>query len=130
MQNRVARRRPTCLALALAGALGMACASASAPPGGPPDAEPPVVVSITPGSGQTDIRPREVVLQFNEVISETPRGAQDIGALVFISPKSGVPRVSWNRTRSNIRPREGFKPNVVYTELPFRTSTIGKNAPL
>jgi hypothetical protein len=74
-----------------------------------------MVISISPGSGQTDIRPREVVLQFNEVVSETPRGAQDIGALVFISPKSGVPRVSWNRTRINIRPRDGFKPNVVYS---------------
>jgi hypothetical protein len=93
----------------------MACANAAAPPGGPPDLAPPVVVSVTPASGQTDIQPREVVLQFNEVISETPRGAQDLGALVFISPKSGVPRVSWNRTRLNIRPREGFKPNVVYS---------------
>jgi hypothetical protein len=49
------------------------------------------------------------------VISESPSGAQDLGSIVFISPKSGVPRVSWDRERITIRPREGFKPNVVYS---------------
>jgi hypothetical protein len=94
---------------------GFACANASAPPGGPPDLMPPVVMSITPASGSTDIQPREVVVQFNEVISEVPRGAQDLGALVFISPKSGVPQVSWGRSRITIRPRRGFRENTIYT---------------
>lgn len=107
--------RATILALVLGSATVLACANVAAPTGGPEDFAPPVVVSITPGSGQTDIRPREVVVQFNEVISEMPRGAQDLGSLVFISPKSGVPRVDWGRNRITIRPRDGFRVNTVYT---------------
>ncbi len=101
--------------LATAAAFMYGCANASAPPGGPPDIEPPVVVSITPASGSTDILPKEVELRFNEVVSETPQGAQELAALVFISPRSGDPRVSWGRNRITIRPRNGFKDSTVYT---------------
>lgn len=103
------------LLTAVATGVAGACANASAPPGGPPDPLPPVVTGVTPASGTTDVQPREVEISFDEVISEVPQGAQDLGALVFISPKSGVPRVSWHRTRITIRPREGFQPNRVYT---------------
>jgi hypothetical protein len=113
--RRELRKRVAVLAAVLAAATGIACANASLPPGGPPDTAPPTVLRITPSSGSTDIRPREVELQFDEVVSESPSGAQDLGSIVFISPKSGVPRVSWERDRITIRPREGFLPNKVYS---------------
>jgi hypothetical protein len=60
-------------------------------------------------------KPKAVVLQFDEVISESPKGAKDIAELVFISPKSGVPKVDWGRSKIEIRPSKGWKPNTVYS---------------
>lgn len=102
-------------AVLVATGIGAACANPSEPPGGPPDADAPMVVRITPDSGNVVARPKEVVVQFDEVISESPRGAQDLASLVFISPKSGVPEVDWNRTSISIRPSRGWKPNTVYS---------------
>jgi hypothetical protein len=95
--------------------LAAACANPSAPPGGPPDVLPPSIVRITPSSGDTAVRPGVVVLQFDEVISETPAGANDLAALVFISPRSGDVNVRWRRTRMEIRPKDGFRDSTVYT---------------
>jgi hypothetical protein len=91
------------------------CANQSAPPGGPPDLAPPLVLKVTPQNNAVGAKPRAVVLQFDEVISETPKGAKDIADLVFISPKSGVPKVDWGRSRITIRPSKGWKPNTVYS---------------
>lgn len=92
-----------------------ACANQSLPPGGPPDLAPPLVVRVTPQNNAVGAKPKAVVLQFDEVISETPKGAKDIADLVFISPKSGVPKVSWGRSKIEIRPSKGWKPNTVYS---------------
>ena len=98
-----------------ASAVAGACANVTEPPGGPPDVNAPVVLSITPDSGNIVERPKAVVVRFDEVISETPRGAQDLASLVFISPKSGEPEVEWNRTSISIKPSRGWKPNTVYS---------------
>ena len=92
-----------------------ACANPSAPAGGPPDKEAPVIMRITPASGSIGTKPKAVVFQFDEVISETPKGAADLSKLVFISPKSGDPQVDWRRSQLEIRPKKGWKPNTVYT---------------
>lgn len=101
--------------LALAGAAAFACANPNAPPGGPPDADPPVLMKVSPGNGTVGAKPKSVVFQFNEVISETPKGAQNLASLVFISPKSGDPEVSWRRSSIDVKPRKGWKPNTVYS---------------
>jgi hypothetical protein len=92
-----------------------ACANPSAPPGGPQDKAPPLLMRVTPAIGDTSVRPKVVSLQFDEVISETPAGAPDLKALVFISPRSGDVNVAWNRTRIDIRPKDGFRDSTVYT---------------
>ncbi len=92
-----------------------ACANVTVPPGGPEDKDPPVVLKTTPTSGSIGVKPKAVVIQFDEVIAEAPRGAQDLSSLVFISPKAGLPDVEWGRTRISIRPRKGWKPNTVYS---------------
>ena len=92
-----------------------ACANQTAPPGGPADLAPPLVLKVTPQDNAVGAKPKAVVLQFDEVISETPKGAKDIADLVFISPKSGVPKVDWGRSKIEIRPSKGWKPNTVYS---------------
>lgn len=103
--------------LVLVTALGFACANPNAPPGGPPDVAPPRVLKITPSSGTVGARPKSVVFQFDEVISETPKGQQNLAKLVFISPRSGDVEVDWRRSQLDIKPSRGWKPNTVYTVL-------------
>ena len=99
------------------GAGGGGCANQAMPPGGPVDDDPPLVLAVTPKDRATDPRVRAVVLQFDEVVSETPRGARDLRDLVFISPRSGLPRVSWSRQRVEIRPGTDWRPNTVYSVI-------------
>lgn len=92
-----------------------ACASASPPPGGPPDAEPPRLVRITPDTGAVAVRPPAVVFRFDEVVSERPQGAATLAALFLVSPRDGEPRVDWDREAIEVRPRRSWRPNTVYT---------------
>ena len=92
-----------------------ACANVTAPEGGPEDRDPPTVVKITPTDGTVGVKPKNVIIQFDEVISETPRGAQDLSTLVFISPKAGKPSVDWLRSKIAIHLKKGWKPNTVYS---------------
>ena len=120
------------LTTACAAALGAAsCANLGAPPGGPPDLAPPLIVSIRPDSGAivpglTDA----VVIQFDEVIEEVPGmagsfggrssgggrsgGAGGLSGLVLLSPVAGRVNVSWHRSSIHVKPREGWRPNRVY----------------
>lgn len=113
-------RRVIALALT-AGVVGaIACASAGAPPGGPEDHAPPQIVKITPESGQTNVRPKEVEVRFDEVVTDRGSGAAAIDQLFLISPRTSAPRVSWHRSRVTVRPAKGFLPNTAYriTVLP------------
>lgn len=94
-----------------------ACANASAPPGGPPDLVPPFLVAVSPENGDTSVAAKSVTLQFDEVISESPKGSSELADLVFISPRSGDVRVSWKRSRLEIQPSEGFRDSAVYTVI-------------
>lgn len=99
--------------LGLLAALSTACAVVEAPPGGPPDFTPPVVVSLTPDSGAvvegfTD----PLVIRFDEVINERSGGGLD--RLVLMSPRVKEVKVSWKRTAIAIKPEDGWQPNLVY----------------
>lgn len=111
------------LATAVATAVA-ACATPGVPPGGPPDVAPPVLLRVSPDTNSVGQRPRAVVLRFDEVISEQPRGGSGGGAaadgnllagIVTVSPRSGAVEVDWGRERLAIRPRRGFRPNTTYT---------------
>lgn len=98
--------------LALGGALA-ACAVVQEPPGGPPDFEPPVILSVQPDSGTiADGLRGPLVIRFDEVISETSGGGLD--KLVQISPRPDAVEVSWKRTRLEIRPKGGWREGTVY----------------
>lgn len=111
--RRSAWRRLALLTAALCA--GTACANQGLPPGGPEDFAPPQVLKITPENNAVTGKPGQVTIQFDEVVSETPKGARDLEELVFISPKSGRPRVDWDRSSIQIRPEKGWKQNTVYT---------------
>jgi hypothetical protein len=93
----------------------VACASASPPPGGPEDHNPPRVISVTPDSNAVNVRDRSVVFQFDETINDRGSGAQELDNFFLVSPSDGAPRVSWHRSRIEVRPRNGFRDNTAYT---------------
>ncbi|WP_284350854.1 Ig-like domain-containing protein [Roseisolibacter agri] len=109
--------------------VGAACASPGVPPGGPEDRSPPKLLRISPDTGATGTRPKEVVFTFDEVVSETPRGAGVGGSggagtagagdplepLFIVSPRVGSVEVDWRRERIAIRPRRGFRDSTTYT---------------
>jgi hypothetical protein len=114
--------RPVLAALVAAG-----CANIGAPPGGPTRTDPPVIVSVTPDSGAVNVRADEVTFTFDAVVSDRPGGAPSLEALFLVSPRDGTPRVSWERSRVEVRPRRGFRPNTAYsvTLLPGITDLRG-----
>jgi hypothetical protein len=92
-----------------------ACASASPPPGGPEDKAPPQVVRITPDTNSVNVREKNASFYFDETINDRGTGAQEIDPHFLMSPSDGLPQVEWHRSRIDIRPRKGFKPNTAYT---------------
>ena len=109
----------------------LACASQGDPPGGPPDAAPPVLVGIVPDSGTVNVRPERVEFRFDEVVSERPSAAPSLEQMVLISPTDGLPRVDWRRRTIAVRPRGDWKANAVYTVtlLPGITDLRGNVMP-
>lgn len=92
-----------------------ACASPGSPPGGPVDAEAPKLINVAPDSGKLGTTPRAVIFRFDEVVNERPSGAASLEALFLISPRTGDPRVDWNREEIAVRPRGGWRRNTAYT---------------
>jgi hypothetical protein len=72
------------------------------------------LLKVTPDSGTVNARVGGVQFLFSEVVSERPQGATDLAGVVLISPYDGEPRVSWRRTRIEVAPREGIRPNTTY----------------
>lgn len=100
--------------------LSTGCAKIADPPGGPPDAAPPMLVATRPESAA--VYPDftgDAEFIFDETVSEGTRadigdGSGDLEQLVILSPTEKVPRVGWQRSRITVRPREGWRPNTVY----------------
>ncbi|HEU4585297.1 MAG TPA: Ig-like domain-containing protein [Gemmatimonadaceae bacterium] len=94
--------------------IAAACAQPGFPPGGPQEKVPPKLVSVKPESGAVNVHPKEVSLQFDEVLNEQAAGG-DLNKIVIISPQLGEPRVGWHRTRLTVRGERDFQPNTAYT---------------
>jgi hypothetical protein len=92
-----------------------ACASPGTVPGGHLDRNPPVLVQVTPDTGALNVRPKEVIFQFDKVVSERPLGAPSLDLLVVVSPSEGIVNVDWRRQSIAIRPRKGWRPNTSYS---------------
>jgi hypothetical protein len=98
----------------------MGCASPGMPPGGPPDAAAPQIVAIIPDSGSVGVKPKEVVFRFDEVVAERPQSATTLADLFLISPRDGVPSVSWHRDAIAVKPAHGWRANTPYTVIMMR----------
>ncbi len=96
-------------------ALVGSCASAGDPPGGPPDPDPPQIVAIVPESLAIVAPPSAVEILLDEVIAERIIGQRgELNDAVLLSPALGPVSVSWHRNRLRVRPREGFRPGLIY----------------
>ena len=96
-----------CLGMALAGA----CARQGAPPGGPEDRRPPVVIRTEPDTfARLEGFDGPVRFHFDERISERVDGVLDDA--VVVSPATGDVRVSHNRTTLTVDVAGGFRPGV------------------
>jgi hypothetical protein len=98
----------------------LACASPGMPPGGPPDIAAPQIVSIVPDSGTVGVKPKEVVFHFDEVVSQKPPSTTTLADLFLISPRDGVPDVSWHRDAISVRPAHGWRNNTPYSVVLLR----------
>ena len=96
-----------------AGALG--CAGAAPPPGGPEDHAPPQLVRVTPDTSAVNVKEENVTFFFDETINDRGSGAQELDRRFLISPSDGTPHVSWHRSRIEVRPNDGFRPNTAYS---------------
>jgi Big-like domain-containing protein len=105
------------LALALASlVLMIGCASMGAPPGGPPDKLPPVLITVTPDSGALRVGLRQtVIFRFDEVINERTKAGMPLEQGIVVSPTEGPVSVDWHRTYITIRNRKGWRPDLAYT---------------
>lgn len=103
------------LARLLVVAAAWSCASAGTPPGGPEDFESPKVVRVRPDTNAVNVRAGGVTFEFDEVVSERPRGATDLAGLFIVSPSAGSPSISWRRKTVSVSPRGGLRPATTYT---------------
>ena len=85
------------------------CAQAGIPPGGPEDRVPPVLVRVTPDSNATNVRGDGVAFEFDEGVSERPRGVPGLAELFLISPSRGPSGVLMSQT-SQHNPRRATEP--------------------
>ncbi len=90
-----------------------ACARQEAPPGGPEDLRPPVVVRTVPEAFATVDEIEEVRFEFDERISERVSGGS-LDEAVSISPRGGEIDVGHGRRSLTVRPQGGFRPGLVY----------------
>ena len=83
-----------------------------------------------------NVRDKAATFFFDEVINDRGEGPNDIDSFFLVSPSDGTPRVSWHRSRIEVRPRHGFRANTAYTItlLPglsdLRNNTMKKGATL
>ena len=92
-----------------------ACASAGPPPGGPEDRAAPKLLRVTPDTNAVNFGSKEATFYFDETINDRGTDAQDVTNMFLVSPSDGTPRVDYHRSRIDVRPRHGFRPNTAYT---------------
>jgi hypothetical protein len=95
--------------------LAAACARQGAPPGGPEDRRPPVVVATHPDTFAVLTEPFRgpVRFEFDERISERTSGGT-LEQAVVVSPRTGRVRVGHGRQSISVDLDGGFRPGLVY----------------
>jgi len=89
------------------------CARQEAPPGGPEDLRPPVVVRTEPETFATVEELDEVRFEFDERISERVGGG-GLNSAISVSPRGGDVKVTHRRRSLTVQMEGGFQPGLVY----------------
>ena len=108
-------------------ASGVACARPEAPPGGPEDLLPPIVVETVPDTfAAVEAGVREIHFRFSERISERPANGVMNDAIV-VSPSTGNVIVKHRRDGISVEMQEGLAAGRVYrvTVLPVINDMFG-----
>lgn len=74
-----------------------------------------MLVSVSPDTNALNVKDRWATFRFDETINDRGSGAQEIANFFLVSPSDGANRVEWHRSRIDVRPRDGFRPNTAYT---------------
>ncbi len=91
------------------------CANQTQPTGGPKDTTPPVLLRSVPEDRQTNINPKEVILEFDELIKLKNAKEQ-----ILITPRVAQEyQITSKRNRVNIKFKEPLNDSTTYT-LNFR----------
>jgi hypothetical protein len=101
--------------IALIAVAFIGCASASPPPGGPEDKVPPRLVRVSPDTNSVNVTERVAQFYFDETINDRGEGAQALDNYFLVSPSDGAMDLSWHRSRIDVRPHRGFRPNTAYS---------------
>lgn len=115
-ESRMVRRAQLATMIAIGCAFVGACASPGIPPGGPERHTPPMIVQMLPDTNAVNVRGRDFVVRFDEVIAERPAASvPTLADLVLVSPRDGQPMVDWNRNAITVHQRRGWRANTAYT---------------
>ena len=76
---------------------------------------PPKLVRVSPDTNAVNVRDKVVQFYFDETINDRGTGAQELDNFFIVSPSDGATQLSWHRSRIDISPRHGFRPNTAYT---------------
>ena len=76
---------------------------------------PPKLVRVSPDTNAINVTAKAATFFFDETINDRGTDAMDVTNMFLVSPSDGTPRVSYHRSRIDVRPRHGFRPNTAYT---------------
>ena len=76
---------------------------------------PPKLVKVSPDTGSVNVSDKVVRFSFDETINDRGTGPQELSNFFLVSPSDGAANLSWHRSRIDISPRRGFRPNTAYT---------------
>lgn len=109
-------------ATTLVAALCLGCASVGTPDGGRFDDIPPVFTGSTPDRNATDVRPKSVILEFNEIIK-----IENAAEKVVVSPPMvEPPDIIVNNRRINVKFNDSLRANTTYS-IDFADAIVDNN---
>ena len=76
---------------------------------------PPRLVHVSPDTNAVNATERVAQFYFDETINDRGEGAQALDKYFLVSPSDGAMDLSWHRSRIDVRPHRGFRPNTAYT---------------
>lgn len=93
----------------LCAVLLLSCAGQAPPSGGPPDTDPPTIISVYPMPSQLHVQDSRIAFEFDEYVDH-----RSFEESVFISPPVGQLQFDWSGTEVEIRFPDPLRSNTTY----------------